>query len=161
MLNTEYCTYKYDVMAKKNNYKSTVNEEHYAVCFRDDALHDPNIKVGVMIAIEYYNGWFSLVRVNWGPEEEWECPMDGAVEQHWLFCEEETKKLMQLTDASNGKELIRAIHDRFRDNACEADYAIIEWCKEERVEYFFGYYRELTKRTKRMLVEMRYEKSEN
>ena len=145
-------------MAKKNNYRTVVTEEHYVVCFRDDAIKDPNIKVGVMIAIEYSGGWFSLVRVNWGPEEEWECPMDGVVEQHWLFCEEETKKLMQLTDASNGKELIRAIHDRFRDNACEADYAIIEWCKEERVEYFFGYSRELTKRTKRMLVEMRHEK---
>lgn len=142
-------------MAKKNNYRTVVTEEHYVVCFRDDAIKDPNIKVGVMIAIEYSGGRFSLFRVNWGPEEEWECPMDGAVEQHWLFSEEETKKLMQLTNASNGKGLIRAIHDRFRDNACEADYAIIEWCKEERVDYFFGYYRELTKRTKSMLVEMR------
>lgn len=148
-------------MAKKNDNKNIVDEEHYAVCFRDDALQDPNIKVGVVIAIEYSSGRFSLVRVNWGPEEKWECPMDGAVEQRWLFCEEETKKLMQLTDASNGKELIRAIHDRFRDNACEADYAIIEWCKEERVDYFFGYYRELTKRTRRMLAEMRHNQSSN
>ena len=148
-------------MAKKKNCESIATEDHYVVCFRDDAIKDPNIKVGVMIAIEYNSDRFSLVRVNWGPEEEWECPMDGAVEQRWLFCEEETRKLMRLTGASNGKELIRAIHDRFRDNACEADYAIIEWCKEERVDYFFGYYRELTKRTKRMLVEMRHEKSEN
>ena len=148
-------------MVKKKNCKSIATEDHYVVCFRDDAIKDPNIKVGVMIAIEYSGGRFSLFRVNWGPEEEWECPMDGAVEQRWLFCEEETRKLMRLTGASNGKELIRAIYHRFSDNAHEADYAIIEWCKEERVDYFFGYYRELTKRTKRMLVEMRHEKSEN
>lgn len=148
-------------MAKKNNYKSTVKEEHYAVCFRDDALHDPNIKVGVMIAIEYYNGWFSLVRINWGPEEEWECPMDGAVEQHWLFCEEETRKLMRLTGTSNGKELIRAIYHRFRVSAYKADYAIIEWCKEEKVDYVFYYHRELTEKTEKMLAEMRHEQSPN
>lgn len=148
-------------MVKKKNCKSIATEDHYVVCFRDDAIKDPNIKVGVMIAIEYSGGRFSLFRVNWGPEEEWECPMDGAVEQHWLFCEEETRKLMRLTGTSNGKELIRAIYHRFRVSAYKADYAIIEWCKEERVDYFFGYYRELTKRTKRMLVEMRHEKSEN
>ena len=148
-------------MAKKNNYNGTVNEEHYAVCFRDDALQNPNTKVGVMIAIEYNSGWFSLVRVNWGPEEEWECPMDGAIEQHWLFCEEETQKLMRLMDTSNGKDLIRAIHHRFSECAHEADCAIIEWCKEEKVDYIFYYHRELTKKTEKMLAEMRHEKSEN
>ena len=121
--------------------------------FRDDAITELDIKVGVVIAIEFDCGQLSMIRVNWGPEEDWECPFDG--EQHWLFSKEETKKLMQLTRSSNGRELVNAVYDRFKNNAYEADYNIIRWCQEEKVEYFFFYYRQITEKTRRKLAVMR------
>lgn len=129
--------------------------------FRDDAITELDIKVGVVIAIEFDRGQLSMIRVNWGPEEGWECPFDGAVEQHWLFSKEETKKLMQLTRSSNGRELVNAVYDRFKNNAHEADHDIIKWCQEEKVEYFFFYYRQITEKTKRKLAVMRHRQSEN
>jgi len=83
------------------------------------------------------------------------------VEQHWLFSKEETKKLMQLTRSSNGRELVNAVYDRFKNNAYEADYNIIRWCQEEKVEYFFFYYRQITEETRRKLAVMRHRQSEN
>jgi len=44
--------------------------------FRDDAITELDIKVGVVIAIEFDCGQLSMIRVNWGPEEDWECPFD-------------------------------------------------------------------------------------
>ena len=128
------------------------------VCFRDDAIKDPNIMVGVMIAIEYRDNCFSILRVNWGPESEWECPFDGAVEQHWLFFEEETKELMRLTGTHNGQELVQAIYNRFKDQAQNADYYIAEWCDAEGIDYNFYYHRQMTEHTIQQLQEMRKEK---
>ena len=146
-------------MAKKNVCNSEVAEDRYVVCFRDDAIRDPNIKVGVMIVIEYYGGRCSLVRVNWGPEEEWECPMDRAVEQHWLFSEEATTKLMALTGTHDGKGLINAIYNSFKDKAHAADFYFTEWCLEEGIDFSFFYYRQLTERMEKMIKKMRQERS--
>ena len=146
-------------MAQKRYREALKPADYSAVCFRDDAIIDPNIKVGVMIALEYFDGRLNMVRVSWGPEEEWEHPMDGAVEQHWLFMEEETKQLMARTDTDNGKDLVQTLYNRFKDNAHDADFIIEEWCKAEGIDYIFYYHRELTERMERVLVEMR--KDEN
>lgn len=61
-----------------------MNDSCYA-SFRDDAITEHDIKVGVVIAIEFDHDQLSMIRVNWRPEEDWECPFDGAAEQHWLF----------------------------------------------------------------------------
>ena len=122
---------------------------------RDDTLIDPDIKVGVMIAIMFLEDCFSVVRVSWGPESEWEEPMDGAVEQHWLFDEEETRKLMQVTEAENGTELINVMYNRFKDYAHEADYYITEWCKSKGIEYLFYYHREMTSQMELIMSKLR------
>ena len=129
--------------------------ESYMACFRDDAISNPDIVVGVMIAIEYCDNKFSMVRVNWGPEEEWEYDFDGAVEQHWLFNEENTLKLMARMGASNGKELIETIYQRFKEHSSEADYVIEDWCKAEGINYFFYYHREMTHEMEEKLHKIR------
>ena len=127
----------------------------HAIRFRDDAIIEPGIKVGVMIAIEYYNNCFSMARLNWGPEMKWECPFDGAVEQHWLFNEETTKQLMLKTGARNGIELLNAMYDRFKKRARNANYHIEKWCKQQGFDYYFYYHRETTDRMMELLHEMR------
>ncbi len=123
--------------------------------FRDDEVTDPDCEVGVAIAIEFNDGLLSMVRLNWGPEDKWECPFDVAMEQHWLFSDEGTMKMMLLTGTNNGKELIHAIKHQFSDYANEADSAIIKWCKEEEIEYHFYYHREMNENTLNQLAEMR------
>lgn len=130
-------------------------EDYCRVCFRDDAAMDPDIRVGVMIAIEYGDDRFSMVRVNWGPEAKWERPLDGAVEQHWYFSEESTKELMLRTNTHTGQDLIQAIYDRFKDDAHDADSSVAHWCDVEGIEYVFYYYREMTEETLRKLEIMR------
>lgn len=142
-------------MARKSYRDALKAEDYQVVCFRDDAISNPDIEVGVMIAMEFFDGIFSVVRVSWGPEEEWEHPMDGAVEQHWLFMEEETKQLMGRTGTDNGRDLLDALYNRFKDNAHDADYYIEEWCKAEGIDYVFYYHREMTRQTEEKLHKIR------
>lgn len=143
-------------MTRKKSIESKKPEGYCYACFRDDAIKDPNIKVGVMIAIEYGDDdRFSMVRVNWGPEAKWERPLDGAVEQHWYFSEEDTKELMLRTNTHTGQDLIQAIYDRFKKYAHDADSYITRWCETEGIEYIFCYYREMTEKMVRKLEIMR------
>lgn len=116
-----------------NGYKKP--EEHFSVCFRDDAANDPKVKIGSMIAIEYHNGRLSMVRVNWGDDEDWERSRDGEVELNWMFDEENTKKMMRLTGTNTGKSLINVLYERFKQNAYDADSYIIRWCDTKGIVY--------------------------
>lgn len=136
-------------------------KEHYALCFRDDAITDPYNKVGVVIVIESFEERFSMFRVNWGPESEWEHPFDGAVEQHWYFTEEDTQKLMVKTKAHDGIELLNTLYERFKSKSRNADYYIAKWCRTKGIEYWFYYHRCLTKDTKKKLKEMRTDRNNN
>ena len=142
-------------MTRKKSIESKEPEGYCYACFRDDAIKDPNIKVGVMIAIEYGDDRFSMVRVNWGAEAKWERPLDGAVEQHWYFSEEDTKELMLRTNTHTGQDLIQVIYDRFKKYAHDADSYIARWCETEGIEYIFCYYREMTEKMVRKLEIMR------
>ena len=136
-------------------------KEHYARCFRDDAITDPYNRAGVAIVIEFFEERFSMFRVNLGPEREREHSFDGAVEQHWYFTEEATKQLMAKTKAHNGIELLDIMYERFKNRARNADYGIANWCRTKGIEYWFYYYRCMTKDTKKKLKVLRSDRNIN
>ena len=126
----------------------------YSACFRDDAVTDINANVGVMIAIEYNDGLFSMYRVYTGTRGELECCHDGALEQHWYFSEENTKKLLHITNTDNGKDFIDTIYNRFKKDVHNADCKITEWCEANGIEFIYYYHRELTEQMKIKLLKI-------
>lgn len=123
-------------MSHKKYYGYKKPKEHYSV-----RLHDDGVKSeGTMLSIAYDNGKFSMVKVNWGTEEDYERSRDGEVEMNWWFDEENTKKLMLRTGTHNGKDMIKAMYERFKDKADIADFFIILFCDEKEIEYTYNVY---------------------
>lgn len=55
-------------MSKKRYYGYKKRNEHYSIRFRDD-VEKGKMDMGTLIAMEYENGLFQLIKINWG--EKW------------------------------------------------------------------------------------------
>ena len=80
-------------MSNKKYYGYKKQTENYSITFHDDAAGG-RVDEGTLLTIEYLNGKFYMVKVNWGTEEDWERSRDGEVEMNWCFDEENTRKIM-------------------------------------------------------------------
>lgn len=120
-------------MSHKKYYGYKKQEEHYSVRLNDDV----GKSIGTMLAIAYDNGKFSMVKVNWGTEVDYERSRDGEVEMNWYFDEENTKKLMLRTGTHNGKDMLKALYERFKEKADMADFYIIKFCDEKEIKYTY------------------------
>lgn len=121
-------------MSHKKYYGYKKPEEHYSITLNDDI----DKSIGTMLSIAYDNGKFSIVKVNWGAEEDYERSRDGKVEMNWCFDEENTKKLMLRTGTHNGKDMLRALYERFKEKADMADFYITKFCDEKKIEYTYN-----------------------
>lgn len=121
-------------MSHKKYYGYKKPEEHYSIILNDDV----GKPIGTMLSIAYDNGKFSIVKVNWGAEEDYERSRVGEVEMNWYFDEENTKKLMLRTGTHNGKDMLRALHERFKEKADMADFYITKFCDEKEIKYIYN-----------------------
>ena len=119
---------------KYHTYKEQT--ENYSITFHDDAA-DGHVDEGTLLAIEYRDEKFYMVKVYWGAEEDWERSRDGEVEMNWCFDEENTKKIMLRTGTHNAKEMMQAMYERFGRYKDSADRHIEEWCQEKEIKYSY------------------------
>ena len=123
-------------MSNKKYYGYKKQTENYSITFHDDAA-DGRVDEGTLLTIEYLNGKFYMVKVNWGTEEDWVRSRDGEVEMNWCFDEENTRKIMLRTGTHNAKEMMQAMYERFGKYKDSADHYIEKWCKEKEIEYSY------------------------
>ena len=123
-------------MSNKKYYGYKKQTENYSIMFHDDAA-DGRVDEGTLLTIEYLNGKFYVVKVNWGTEEDWERSRDGEVEMNWCFDEENTRKIMLRTGTHNAKEMMQAMYERFGKYKDSADHYIEKWCQEKEIEYSY------------------------
>ena len=123
-------------MSNKNYYGYKKQTENYSITFHDDAA-DGRVDEGTLLTIEYLNGKFYEVKVNWGTEEDWERSRDGEVEMNWCFDEENIRKIMLRTGTHNVKEMMQAMYERFGKYKDSADHYIEKWCQEKEIEYSY------------------------
>ena len=121
-------------MSNKKYYGYKKQTENYSITFHGDAA-DGGVDEGTLLTIEYLNGKFYMVKVNWGTEEDWERSRDGEVEMNWCFDEENTRKIMLRTGTHNAKEMMQAMYERFGRYKDSADHYIEKWCQEKEIEY--------------------------
>lgn len=121
-------------MSHKKYYGYKKPEEHYSIILNDDV----GKSIETMLSIAYDNGKFSIVKVNWGTEEDYERSHNGEVEMNWCFDEENTKKLMLRTGTHNGKDMLRALYERFKEKADMADFYITKFCDEKEIKYTYN-----------------------
>lgn len=123
-------------MSNKKYYGYKKQTENYSITFHDDAAGG-RVDEGTLLTIEYLNGKFYMVKVNWGTEEDWVRSRDGEVEMNWCFDEENTRKFMLRTGTHNAKEMMQAMYERFGKYKDSADHYIEKWCKEKEIEYSY------------------------
>jgi hypothetical protein len=123
-------------MSNKKYYGYKKQTENYSITFHDDAACG-RVDEGTLLTIEYLNGKFYMVKVNWGTEEDWERSRDGEVEMNWCFDEENTRKIMLRTGTHNAKEMMQAMYERFGKYKDSADHYIEKWCQEKEIEYSY------------------------
>ena len=66
---------------------------------------------------------------------EYERNKRGEVEANYVWDEENTKKLMLRTGTHNGKDLVKAMYERFGDKDSSADSYIRKFCEEKGIKY--------------------------
>ena len=123
-------------MSNKKYYGYKKQTENYSITFHDDAAGG-RVDEGTLLTIEYLNGKFYMVKVNWGTEEDWERSRDGEVEMNWCFDEENTRKIMLRTGTHNAKEMMQAMYERFGKYRDTADHYIEKWCQEKEITYSY------------------------
>lgn len=123
-------------MSNKKYYGYKKQTENYSITFHDDAAGG-RVDEGTLLTIEYLNGKFYMVKVNWGTEEDWVRSRDGEVEMNWCFDEENTRKIMLRTGTHNAKEMMQAMYERFGKYKDSADHYIEKWCQEKEIEYSY------------------------
>ena len=123
-------------MSNKKYYGYKKQTENYSITFHDDAAGG-RVDEGTLLTIEYLNGKFYVVKVNWGTEEDWVRSRDGEVEMNWCFDEENTRKIMLRTGTHNAKEMMQAMYERFGKYKDSADHYIEKWCQEKEIEYSY------------------------
>lgn len=126
-------------MSKKRYYGYKKRNEHYYIRFRND-VEKGKMDMGTLIAMEYENGLFQLIKINWGGEVDYERSRDGIVEMYWLFDIDNTKKLMLRMGTHNAKDMINALYERFKCHADYADTYITKFCDGKDIEYTFRVY---------------------
>ena len=117
-------------MGHKKYYGYKPPHEHYEVEFHKDMG-----KVGQSLDFVYDNGRCGMNHYYWGSEMDYERSRDGEVESHYIWDEENTKKLMLRTGTHNGKDLVKAIYERFKDKGTSADLCIREFCEKKGIKY--------------------------
>lgn len=124
---------KHLVYEPQNYYGYKKPEEHHSI-----RLYDEEKTMGTMLSIAYVNGKFSIVKVNWGTEEDKEHSRDGEVEMNWWFDEENTNKLMLRTGTHNGGDMIQAMYELFKEKVDMADFYITGFCDEKKIKYTYN-----------------------
>lgn len=127
-------------MSHKKYYGYKKPKESYSIKFHDDA-ENGRVSVGTLLAIEYRDEKFLMVKVNWGAEDDWERSKDGEVEMVWYFDEENTKKITLRTGTHNAKDMMQAMYQLFGKYKKRADFYIQKWCKEKDIKFdYYVYY---------------------
>lgn len=126
-------------MGKKRYYGYKRPGEHYSITFRNDA-EKGKTDMGTLIAMEYDDGLFQLVKIYWGAEEDYERSRNGIVEMYWFFDIENTRKLMLSTGTHDAESMMKTLYERFRCHADFADTYIIKFCDEKDIKYTFCVY---------------------
>lgn len=117
-------------MGHKKYYGYKPPFEHYAVEFHRDTG-----KIGESLDFVYENGRCGMNHYYWGSEMEYERNKRGEVEANYIWDEENTKKLMLRTGTHNGKDLVKAMYERFGDKGSSADSYIRKFCEEKGIKY--------------------------
>ena len=117
-------------MGHKKYYGYKPPFEHYEVDF-----HKGTGEIGQSLDFVYENGRCGMNHYYWGSEMEYECNERGEVETNYIWDEENTKKLMLRTGTHNGKDLVKAIYERFGNKGSSADFYICQFCDEKGIKY--------------------------
>lgn len=119
-------------MGHKKYYGYKPKHEHYSVI-----LYETGTKVGDIIDFVYEDGCCGMNHYYWGSDIDYEYNRHGEVEHNYIWDGENTKKLMLRTGTKNGKDLVKAIYDRFHHHKDCADFYIWQWCEQKGIEYDF------------------------
>lgn len=123
-------------MARKKNYGYKPKQEYYVT-----VLYEDTGKEGQLITFAYENGRCRMDHCYWGTDLDYEYSRDGEVEHIYIWDEENTQKLMLRTGTKNGKDLVKAIYERFHQHKYNADNYIKQWCENKGINYdFFVWY---------------------
>lgn len=119
-------------MGHKKYYGYKPKHEHYEV-----TLYEKEGKVGELLDFVYEDGRCGMNHYYWGSEIDYEYNRRGEVEHNYIWDEENTKKLMLRTGTKNGKDLVKAMYERFGIKGSSADFYIRKFCEEKDIKYDF------------------------
>lgn len=117
-------------MAHKKYYGYKPKHEHYEVTFYEDIG-----KEGIALYFIYEDGEYGMNKYFWGTDMDYERNKRGEVEANYFWDMENTKKLMLHTGTHNGKDMVAAIYERFKQYEDSANTHICDWCDEKGIEY--------------------------
>lgn len=103
---------------------------HYEVTFWADKS-----KEGIALYFIYDDGRCGMNKYYWGSDIDNEYNRRGEVEANYMWDEENTRKLMLRTGTHNGKDLVEAIYERFKQYKDSANTHICNWCDEKDIKY--------------------------
>ena len=105
-------------------------DEHYEITFCADKG-----KEGIALYFIYNNGVCVMSKYYWGNEMDYERNRRGEVGANYYWNEENTQKLMLRTGTHNGKDMVKAIYERFYKFKDSANRHICDWCDEKGIQY--------------------------
>lgn len=117
-------------MGHKKYYGYKKPDEHYEITFWADKG-----KEGIALYFIYDNGVCGMNKYYWGTEMEYEGNKNGEVEANYYWDEKNTKMLMLRTGTHNGKDMVKAIYERFKKFKDCANTHICNWCDEKGIQY--------------------------
>ena len=118
-------------MARNKNYGYKPKPEYYKA-----VLYERKGEVGQLLIFVYENGQCRMSNYHWGSEMDYEYSRDGEVEHNHIWDEENTQNLMLRTGTKNGKDLVKAIYERFHQHNSSADIYITQWCDKKGIKYY-------------------------
>lgn len=117
-------------MAHEKYYGYKPKHEYYEVTFCEDKG-----KEGVALYFIYKDGECSMNKFYWGSEMDYERNRRGEVEANYYWDKENTKKMMLRTGTHNGKDMIKALYERYKQYKDSANTRICDWCDEKEIKY--------------------------
>ena len=117
-------------MPHKKYYGYKPKYEYYSV-----TLYQVDGEAGESIVFDFDDGKCVLTHLYWGSKLDYEYSRDGEVEHSCIWDKENTKKLMLRTGTHNGKDLVKAMYERFGDKGSSADFYIRQFCDEKGIKY--------------------------
>lgn len=117
-------------MAHKNYYGYIKPHEHYEVTFWEDKGQE-----GIALYFVYKDGRCGMNKYCWGSDIDYEYNRRGEVEANYIWDKENTRKLMLRTGTHNGKDMVRAIYEKFQQHKDSANTYICNWCDEKGIKY--------------------------